>query len=231
MGYRIAVLGTGDSNVDQTVVPDGILEVASAEFEPVLRQVPNSEFPGTPDARARVAEAYYAAGVAAVEEGFDAVFINTMGDYGLQKLRDKVRVPVVGAGEAATHLALMLGNSFSVVSLWPPRLKFLFQHVLKDTGTEAHCKGLHFLTEDEDLETVGSEDNIITQLQACQYVPMKIIRDKCEQIFDEGEADTIILGCTCMAGMYPVLKADGLAVLEPMRAGYLATELLLRAGF
>ena len=114
----------------------------------------------------------------------------------------------------------MLGNSFSVVSLWPPRLKFLFQHVLKDTGTEAHCKGLHFLTEDEDLETVGSEDNIITQLQACQYVPMQIIRDKCEQIFDEGEADTIVLGCTCMAGMYPVLKADGLAVLEPMRAGY-----------
>ena len=97
MGYRIAVLGTGDSNVDQTVVPDGILEVASAEFEPVLRQVPNSEFRAHLT-RARVAEAYYAAGVAAVEEGFDAVFINTMGDYGLQKLRDKVGVPVVGAG-------------------------------------------------------------------------------------------------------------------------------------
>ncbi|MEM5518293.1 aspartate/glutamate racemase family protein [Henriciella sp. AS95] len=228
MTYRIAILGTGDGNTDQADVPDPIREVAGAGFEPVLIQVPNSTFPGTPEARLQVVDAYTAAGIAAEKDGFDAVFINTMGDYGLAELRNAVSIPVTGAGEVSVRLAMQLGRGFSIVSLWPPRLRFLLEHVLQATGTADDCHGLHFMSQDQDLETMGEEGNAISQMQACQYVPMQQVIAKCRDVLSHEDTDVLVLGCTCMAGMGPILKAEGLSVIEPMRAGYLATELLLR---
>ena len=228
MTYRIAILGTGDGNTVQIDVPEPIREVAGEGFEPVLIQVPNSVFPGTPEARLQVVDAYTAAGIAAEKDGFDAVFINTMGDYGLAALRSAVSIPVTGAGETAVRLAMQLGWGFSIVSLWPPRLRFLLEHVLEATGTTGDCRSLHFMSQDEDLETMGKAGNSISAMQACQYVPMQQVIARCREVLSDENTDTVVLGCTCMAGMGPILKAEGLPVIEPMRAGYLATELLLR---
>ena len=47
-------------------------------------------------------------GLRAANDGADAIFIPTVGDYALHDLRSTLRIPVIGAGEAAMHVALTL---------------------------------------------------------------------------------------------------------------------------
>src|SRR5271166_3784771 len=55
-------------------------------------------------------------GVRAQKEGYDAVVVYTMSDSGLQALRSRLDMPVIGAGLASLHFACMLGDKFSVVT-------------------------------------------------------------------------------------------------------------------
>ncbi|MDX1292541.1 MAG: aspartate/glutamate racemase family protein [Hyphomonas sp.] len=228
MTRRIAILGTGDAHTDETSVPEPIRAAVSDGFKAELLKVPGSVFPGTPDARETACQAYVAAGLNAASKGFDALYINTVGDYGLAELRARVSIPVSGSGDASLRSAAMLGSGFSIVTLWPPQMEFIYRQVLEATGAIDGCRGIHFLSDNSDLETMGQEDNIITQIQACQFVPMQTVKSACEAALEGDGSDTVILGCTCMAGMGPSLKQAGLPVIEPMRTGYLAAEMLAR---
>jgi allantoin racemase len=168
------------------------------------------------------------AGLDAAKSGFDALYINTVGDYGLAELRQRVSIPVTGSGVASIKAASMLGADFSIVTLWPPQMEFIYRRVLEATGAADLCRGIHFLSQDSDLKTMGAEDNVITQIQSCQLVPMQNVRSACELALEADGSDTIIMGCTCMAGMAPFLRGAGLPVIEPMLTGYLAAEMLLR---
>ncbi|MBI3965155.1 MAG: hypothetical protein HY329_05935 [Chloroflexi bacterium] len=71
----------------------------------------------------------------AEEEGYDAVAITIIQNPGLREARSLVDIPVTGYGEAAMHLACMLGDRFSVVAfnedLFP-----LFAQNIRDYGLE-----------------------------------------------------------------------------------------------
>lgn len=56
------------------------------------------------------------AGVEAEAEGYDAVCIDTASDSGMNALRSRLSIPVVGPGLVAAHVAGMLGRRFSIVS-------------------------------------------------------------------------------------------------------------------
>lgn len=226
---RIAVLGVGDGGRGGETVPDPILELASTGIEPVLRPLRDSAFPGTPGGRAIAARAYLAAGIEAEEEGFDAVLVNTVGDYGLPELRARLRIPVVGCGEAAIRLASLRGAGFSIVTLWPPQMGFIYRLVLAQAGAEAGFRGIRHLSQDADLENLHGEGDPIAAFMACGFAPMQEVKAAIGAELGGGAA-SVILGCTCMAGMLPILREAGLPVIEPMRAGWLAAEALLRAG-
>ena len=226
---RIAVLGTGDAQTDATCVPEPIAQSVTQGFEAILRPVPGAEFPATPAARQRTATAYVAAGRDAAATGdFAAILINTVGDYGLVDLRNAISLPVIGAGAAGMRLACDLGARFSIVTLWPPVLRFLYEPVLTQSGTATNCAGLHFLTDDSDLESMDEPDNPIVAIQTCQWVALERVDAACRAALAEDGSDVIVLGCTCMAGMAPALKANGLPVVEPMCAGYLMAETVAR---
>lgn len=48
--------------------------------------------------------------------GFDAVIIGCFSDPGLDALRERVSIPLVGPGASAMHLAAQLGSRFSILS-------------------------------------------------------------------------------------------------------------------
>jgi hypothetical protein len=77
---RIAILGTGDAAVPDATTPAPILAAAGEDFRPELVAVPGAVFPATPGARQTCARAYLAAGLAAARAGYDALYINTVGD-------------------------------------------------------------------------------------------------------------------------------------------------------
>src|SRR5712691_12907003 len=56
-------------------------------------------------------------GIRAQEEGYDAVCIDTMSDSGVNVLRSFLDIPVIGPGRASYLTALMLGDTFSVLTL------------------------------------------------------------------------------------------------------------------
>ena len=47
-------------------------------------------------------------------DGFHGVCINTVTDTGIEAVRSRLSIPVVGAGESSFSLASRLGNSFSI---------------------------------------------------------------------------------------------------------------------
>lgn len=58
------------------------------------------------------------AGMNAEEEGFGAVCVDSVSDSALYALRSRLRIPVVGPGLTAFHVASMLGNRFSIIVTW-----------------------------------------------------------------------------------------------------------------
>ncbi|SFI10847.1 aspartate/glutamate racemase family protein [Albimonas pacifica] len=229
---RIAVLGVGDGGQGGEGVPEPIRELASPGVEPVLVELKGSAFPGTPEGRAIAERAYVAAGIEAARAGCDAILVNTVGDYGLAALRAQVPVPVVGCGEAAVRAAQarggVQGGGFAIVTLWPPRMGFIYRHVLADAGAQDDCRAIRFLSRDEDLETLHQGGDPISEFMTCGFAPMQEVRRVCEATLAETGADALITGCTCMAGMLPILEGWGLPVVEPMRAGWRAAEALAR---
>ena len=149
--------------------------------------------------------------------GYAGLFINTVGDYGLADVRRTCQVPATGAGEGAVLTAQQQGK-FGIVSIWPPRLAFIYDAVLSATKARKDCVAIYHLSRDEDLETLAQPENFVTDMQSCGATSLQAIREACNRCLDEG-ARSIVLGCTCM---YPVasLLSKTLPIIEPMEAGY-----------
>lgn len=56
----------------------------------------------------------------AEKAGYDAVFIGTIPDVGLQEARALVDIPVIGYGQASMHMASMLGTKMGIVNFLAP---------------------------------------------------------------------------------------------------------------
>ena len=227
MTTRIAVFGTGDSSGEEDV-PQPIKDAARGDCQPVYEDVPGVVFPGDQEARQVAGQAYVRAGERLADQ-YGALYINTMGDYGMHELRARVDTPVIGSGEAALRTALSLGASVSIVTIWPPMLRFLYEHVIADTGAEKAVRSIHHLSTDEEIGTMGQGDDFYSEMRACGTTSMNQIRATCETALKEDSAEVIILGCTCMYPTGPILKGEGLPVIEPMVNGYRYAELLALA--
>jgi allantoin racemase len=225
---RIGIIGTGHSPSGSDAVPEQIAEIVSHGFDARLVEPHLGILPSTPEARALTEEAYIEIGVASAKAGFDALFINTVGDYGLWPLRAQLDIPVVGAGEAACRLAASLGKRFSIVTIWPSSMAFIYEQVLRDSGATERCANIHYLTQPPDLETLGDEENFLTNMRACHAASIHSIEAACREALENDGAEVIVLGCTCMAPTYGILqqKLGGAKIIEPMTAGYRYTELL-----
>ncbi len=221
-----AVLGTGDAAVPNAPTPPPIV-MAATRAKPELVDVPQAVFPDTPKARAICADAYLEAGVDAERSGYSGIYINTVGDYGIGRLRQAASVPVTGAGEGGIHAAMRQADRFAIISIWPPQLRFIYDAVLAATGTEASCVAIHHLSENPDLNTLGQPDNFLQDMKACGLTTMARIREACRQALGAQRADVVLLGCTCMQPVAAPLIADDLPVVEPMVAGYKRLEALI----
>jgi allantoin racemase len=226
---RIAILGSGTA--EREALPAAIAALAAPPFEPVLINTRVSAFAFTQADRALVDLVHLDAAIGAEQDGFDAVFVNTFADYGLAAMKSALRIPVVGAGEAGLQLASLLGERFAVVTIWPRSLDHIYRDRLRDTGTQARCAGVVYVSAEEELARLGSGDDVMARLHRNDAAMLDRVVAACGHATAELGADTIVLGCTCMAPVLESLRARIAApVVECARAGYLATETLLRHG-
>lgn len=163
----------------------------------------------------------FQAGVRAEEEGYSAVVIDTVSDSGLRALRSRLNIPVVGPGEAAFHMAMMLGKKFTILTMWDEWFP-LYEKTLTEYGYWSRCASLRSIKTRPDVRELleGKEEVVFAKLKAQAEAAMK-----------EDGADVIVLGSTTMHQSARWL-ADNLPipVINPGLIAYKQAELLVQLG-
>ena len=72
------------------------------------------------------------------DDGFDAIILACFDDTGLAEARRLSGVPTIGIGEAAFHVAMLLGAKFSVVTTLAISVPVIEEN-LRDYGLESAC--------------------------------------------------------------------------------------------
>ncbi len=230
MTTRIAVIGTGVGPQGNTTPPKEIAAVARAPYQPELIETKLSVFPGTPYQRGIAAIGYVEAGIRAQDKGYGAVFINTFGDYGLAELKSALSIPVIGAGETALSLAVTLGRKFAIVTIWPTSLNFIYDERLQSTQMQSRCVGVFNVLVESEMANHGTADDPVAAMRAAKAHMIDRIVAEANKAIAAG-ADTIILGCTCMAPIGKLIASKmSVPVIEPMTTGYVACETALQLG-
>ena len=227
MVHRIAVIGTGFTPTGGKTPPPQIAAVAAAGFTPELVETRYSVFPGTPYDRGLGAVSHIDAGVTASKDGAAAVFLNTFGDYGIAELKSALSVPVVGAGEASMAVAATLGRRFAIVTIWPPTLRFIYEERLASCDMRDRCVDVISVLTPDEMTPRGDADDPVKHMRAGQAAIIDRIVAAAEEAVRRG-ADTIVLGCTCMAPIAAQIAARlPVPVVDPMTTGYKFTESLV----
>jgi allantoin racemase len=161
------------------------------------------------------------AGARAQDEGFAGVCVDTMGDSGVKVLRSLLDIPVVGPGRVSFLTALMLGNRFSVLTLWKP-WAFVYPETLRDIGLADRCVSIRWpsgVTPDQSRLPLEKGSAILPELLRAA-----------EECVADG-ADVLCLGSTTMHAAHSFL-ADQLPVpvINPGPLCYKMIELFLALG-
>lgn len=163
----------------------------------------------------------FQAGVDAEKEGFAAVVIDTVSDSGLRPLRSRLNIPVVGPGEAAFHMAMMLGKKFTILTMWPQWFP-LYEKTLTDYGYANRLASLRSINTRPDVTELltGKEEIIFAKLKA-----------EAEKAIKEDGADVIMLGSTTMHQSAAWLAQQlPVPVINPGVIAYKQAELLITLG-
>jgi allantoin racemase len=161
------------------------------------------------------------AGLGAQERGFDAVCIDTMSDSGVAALRAVLDIPVVGAGRSSMLMALMLGERFSILSMWS-HWRHLYSKTLKDLNMVGHCASVRAIDIQPDNQSLlsGKEDEVFP-----------LLAEAARLCIEEDGAEVIVLGSTTMHQAHAYLCEHlEVPVINPGPLTYKLAEGMLALG-
>jgi Asp/Glu/hydantoin racemase len=162
---------------------------------------------------------FFAAGLQAQEEGYDAFAISTLPEPGLREVRSMLEIPVVGYGESAMLASCLLGRRFGVL-VFISELVPLIDDNARRLGLEARYAG---------ARDVGFR---FKDVLAAYTEPSGLIerfRSAARGLITAG-ADVIIPGeaplCVLLASQR-VSDVDGVPVLDALSAWVKQAEMLV----
>ena len=153
--------------------------------------------------------------VSAESEGCDAVVIDCAADPALRAAREISELPVVSAGEASYHAAMMVAGKFSVITVLPTTANEISDH-LKMYGFSSRVASVR----SANVPVLALEDE--QEAEEHLYAAAR-------KAIDEDGAQAIVLGCTGMMAMRDSLeKRLGVPVIEPYSAAIQFAASLVR---
>lgn len=161
--------------------------------------------------------------IEAERAGADAIIIDCMGDPGLKPAREVVKIPVLGPAESSMHLAAMLGQKFSVVTV--------LNSVRPMLTNLARIYGVH-----EKLASILVVDVPVLELEARFAEVQQRLAETALLAVERDGADVIVLGCTgflgCADAISRHLAANGydIPVIDPIPATACMAEAVVKAG-
>lgn len=164
--------------------------------------------------------AMYEAALDAEREGYDAVCMDTMSDSGVDALRSVLTIPVIGPAKACFLSALMLGNSFGILTQWEPWTR-VYHKLLQAYGLKDKCSSIRHIDTAPDVENLlgGKAETIFPKLLAEARLCVK-----------DG-AEVLIIGSTTMYEAHSYLvEGLGIPVINPGPLTYKVAEMMLGLG-
>jgi allantoin racemase len=146
-------------------------------------------------------------GVRAEEEGYDGVAVDTVSDVGVNALRSRLTIPVIGPGQTAYAVATMLGRRFSILTRWDS-WKWLHDASLDAYGLRSHCASIRAPKLPEEIVAAlpGKHAGEAAALMEGHpdYFPA-FLREAEAAIHEDG-ADVLILASMTMQEAYEYLQ-------------------------
>jgi len=153
-------------------------------------------------------------------DGYDAAILGCFGDPGLDALRERLsRLVAVGPGASSCHLAVMLGETFGIVTT-----SSLF---INPARRMVHALGLS-----ERLVGIEVVDMPPRELARDPAATAAKVRESASRLSGKG-ANAIVLGCMTMGFLNARKAIDlecGLPVINPVTAALHLSEALVRCG-
>ncbi|RVT92978.1 aspartate/glutamate racemase family protein [Sphingomonas crocodyli] len=164
------------------------------------------------------------AAMEAEDEGCSAVIIDCVGDPALHAAREAVRIPVIGAGEAALHIAATLGHRFSIVTI-ADRLRPILDHHMTTYGVAGQCCSIRAI----EISGVHSGHDA--------HVIYDMLARECLAAVEQDAADLIVLGCTAFFGASEYITQfleqhgqSGIPIIDPLPSAIGMARSLLDVG-
>lgn len=119
---------------------------------------------------------------------YDACIIACFDDTGLMPLKRRAGIPVIGIGEAAFHAAMLVGESFSVVTTLAVSIPVIEANLL-NYGFMRRCK------------RVRASEVPVLALESDKDGSGQTIAGEIELAVAQDKPDAIVLGCAGMADL------------------------------
>ena len=128
------------------------------------------------------------AGRSAQEDGYGAVCIDTVSDSGVSALRSVLDIPVIGPGRTMYTTALMLGDRFSMLSMWEDWFG-LYKKVLTE---------MNLMHKVASMRAIGMTPDNRNLLGGKEEKIFPLLLETAMKCIEEDGADVICLGSTTM---------------------------------
>ncbi len=161
--------------------------------------------------------------IEAEKAGADAIVIDCMGDPGVKAVREVVSIPVLGPAETSMHIAAMLGQKFTVVTVLDGVVPMI-HNLAKVYGTAEKMASIRVIN----LPVLEIEKNFEKAQRMLAQASLAAIK--------EDDADVIILGCTgflgCVEKITEFLMSNGrdIPVIDPIPLTVMAAVTLVKTG-
>jgi len=167
----------------------------------------------------------------AAAAGSDAIFIDSFADYAIAAMRAAIDIPVIGAGEAGMAAAAAGGRRYSIVTVWPKSMAFLYDERLRMLDTGRQCAGVRHISPETELDRLTAEDGVMQRMQRHEDAIVERLVTACEKAARCDGADCILLGCTCMAPVGALIQSRlAVPVIECSRVGFMAAVTAAQSG-
>jgi allantoin racemase len=194
----------------KVAAPDVTITATEPEFGPASIEGFYDGAFAVPGMLVRIAEAE--------RSGADAHLIACFDDTGLDAARSAATAPVIGIGEAAFHLASLLGIRFSVVTTLSRSIPVIEGNLVR-YGLDRRCA------------RVRACELPVLSLEADPAAAERRIGSEIETALKEDGADCIVLGCAGMAALAERFWTQfGVPVVDGVAAGTGLATTLARLG-
>jgi allantoin racemase len=150
--------------------------------------------------------------------GVSAHIIACFDDTGLEAARSLASAPVIGIGEAAFHLASMLGHRFTVITTLSRSIAAIETNLLK-YGLTSRCA------------RVRASEVPVLSLDDPASNAYALIGEEIERAKQEDRAEAIVLGCAGMADLAARLsQKHGLPVVDGVASAVKLAEAFASLG-